>query len=111
MVAVEKSRESQISAVAVLEEPINRRQYDYVVCQPDPVGRDQPPRPWRCPSASSRSTWIRTASQAVSPVASRRGRVTAPTPLRPGRSAARQCSRTGRALWELTAGHPGPVRL
>ena len=41
MVAVEKYREAQISAVAALEEPINRRLYDYVVCQPDPVGRDQ----------------------------------------------------------------------
>ena len=35
-----ESREVQISAVAALDEPTRRRLYDYVVRQPEPVGRD-----------------------------------------------------------------------
>jgi predicted ArsR family transcriptional regulator len=35
-----ESREAQISAVAALDEPTRRRLYDYVVRQPEPVGRD-----------------------------------------------------------------------
>jgi predicted ArsR family transcriptional regulator len=35
-----ESREAQISAVAALDEPTRRRLYDYVVGQPEPVGRD-----------------------------------------------------------------------
>jgi predicted ArsR family transcriptional regulator len=40
MVAVEKSREAQISAIAALDEPTRHRLYDHVVRQPHPVGRD-----------------------------------------------------------------------
>jgi predicted ArsR family transcriptional regulator len=36
-----ESRESQISAVAALDEPTRRRLYDYVVRQPEPVSRDE----------------------------------------------------------------------
>src|ERR687893_1072140 len=35
-----ESREAQISAAAALDEPTRRRLYDYVVGQPEPVGRD-----------------------------------------------------------------------
>jgi predicted ArsR family transcriptional regulator len=41
MVAVEESREAQISAIAALDEPTRRRRYDYIVRQPEPVGRDE----------------------------------------------------------------------
>jgi predicted ArsR family transcriptional regulator len=41
MVAVEMSREAQISAIAALDEPTRHRLYDYVVRQPHPVGRDE----------------------------------------------------------------------
>jgi predicted ArsR family transcriptional regulator len=35
-----ESRETQISAIAALDEPTRRRLYDYVVRQPSPVSRD-----------------------------------------------------------------------
>lgn len=36
-----ESRESQISAVAALDEPTRRQLYDYVAHQPEPVSRDE----------------------------------------------------------------------
>jgi predicted ArsR family transcriptional regulator len=41
MIGPEESPEAQISAVAMLGDPIRRRLYDYIVRQLDPVGRDE----------------------------------------------------------------------
>jgi hypothetical protein len=50
--------DAQVSAVAALDEPIRRRLYDYVVGQPDQSAATRLQRPWRCPTASLRFTWI-----------------------------------------------------
>lgn len=41
MRAVEESRNTQISAIAALDEPTRRQLYDYVIRQPEPVSRDE----------------------------------------------------------------------
>lgn len=38
---MDSSWDAQVQAVAVLEEPTRRRLYEYVVAQPEPVGRDE----------------------------------------------------------------------
>lgn len=46
-------RDVQVSAVAALDEPTRRRLYDYVVRQPEPVGRDEAATALELPRATA----------------------------------------------------------
>lgn len=51
--AVDDSRDAQLSAVAALDEPTRRRLYNYVVRQPAPVSRDEAAAALRLPRATA----------------------------------------------------------